>query len=316
MNKMTQLHFKDNLLTKVAWYYYKDGLTQNEIAGILNISRNKVVRLLEKARVEGIVQFNIKGSGLHCLGIERDFIRTFQLTDAFIIPTPKGNVSDSLGKAAAQYLENHLPSNALLGIGWGETVSKTLHDLNLDCPANLSIVTLTGGVNYYFQRQGGQMSQSIAKFKGQIHIIPSPFLGSTDEMSQSILSEPAVKDILHLAALANATIVGIGGLSSEATIIKEEKMTLGEMAFIRNNNGVGDILGQFYDCSGKILNLPHHKRLIGVSLDVLRKMKHVIGVAAGQQKVDAIYGAMKGKYIRTLITDEETAISLLQKEGK
>ncbi|MED1371466.1 sugar-binding domain-containing protein, partial [Bacillus paranthracis] len=33
------------------------------------------------------------------------------------------------------------------------------------------------------------------------------------------------------------------------------------------------------------------------------------------EKIDAIYGALKGKFIHTLITDEETALSLLRKDG-
>ena len=36
-------------------------------------------------------------------------------------------------------------------------------------------------------------------------------------------------------------------------------------------------------------------------------MKHVVGVAGGTEKIDAIYGALKGKFIHSLITDEETA---------
>lgn len=37
-------------------------------------------------------------------------------------------------------------------------------------------------------------------------------------------------------------------------------------------------------------------------------MNHVVGVAGGIEKIDAIYGALKGKFIHTLITDEETAL--------
>lgn len=87
------------------------------------------------------------------------------------------------------------------------------------------------------------------------------------------------------------------------------------MTYIRSQNGAGDILGQFYDTNGDLLELSHHNRLIGTPLSVLRNMKHVVGVAGGTEKIDAIYGALKGKFIHTLITDEETALSLLRKDG-
>lgn len=93
-------------------------------------------------------------------------------------------------------------------------------------------------------------------------------------------------------------------------------MTPREMTYIRSQSGAGDILGQFYNADGEKLHALHHDRLIGISLSSLQNMKHVIGVAGGLEKVDAIYGALKGGYIHTLITDEMTALSLLKKEGE
>ncbi|PEE05052.1 aminotransferase [Bacillus pseudomycoides] len=309
---MSQLNFEENLLTKVAWYYYKDHLTQQEIASLLHISRNKVVRLLDKARAEGVVTFHVKGTGLHCLSIERELIKRFHLKDSFIIPTLMENPPSSLGKAAAQYVETYLQQGDLLGIGWGETISKMLENIHFEASIQLSIVTLTGGVNHYLPRKQNYLNH----MQGELHIIPTPFLASTTEMAQSILSEPAVKDMLHVASLANTAIVGIGGLSHDATIVKEEKLTLREMTYIRSQNGAGDILGQFYNTHGELLELPHHDRLIGTPLSALQKMKHVVGVAGGEEKIDAIYGALKGRFIHTLITDEDTALSLLRKEGE
>eukprot|EP01030_Chromulinospumella_sphaerica_P031451 gene31451-32077_t len=40
----------EETLTRIAWYYYNDGLTQNEIGERLNMSRIKVSRLLESGR--------------------------------------------------------------------------------------------------------------------------------------------------------------------------------------------------------------------------------------------------------------------------
>jgi lsr operon transcriptional repressor len=41
-------------------------------------------------------------------------------------------------------------------------------------------------------------------------------------------------------------------------------------------------------------------------------MEHVIGIAGGEHKVDAIKGALNGRYIHSLITDEKTALRLLE----
>ena len=137
-----------------------------------------------------------------------------------------------------------------------------LENIHFETSINLSIVTLTGGVNHYLSRKQNYLHY----MQGDLHIIPTPFLASTTEMAQSILSEPSVKDMLHVASLAHTAIVGIGGLSQDATIVKEEKLTLREMTYIRSQNGAGDILGQFYNTNGDLLELSHHNRLIGTPL--------------------------------------------------
>ncbi|HET7580633.1 MAG TPA: sugar-binding transcriptional regulator [Bacillales bacterium] len=311
---MSRNDFTENMMVKVAWYYYKENLTQTEIADLLDLSRNKIVRLLEGARSEGIVQFHIKGTGVNCLSIENEMKETFDLGNAFVIPSSKGNLNNSLAKAAAQFLEEKMQPNDLLGFGWGETISRTIEHLYIDPNSEISVVTLTGGVNYYFQKQNHSLEGGLDKFKGRIHVIPSPFLTSTEEMAANILSEPSVKNILDLATLSKHTIVGVGGLSPDATIVREEKMTVNELTFIKNQHAVGDILGQFYTIDGEVLDLPHHKRLIGTPLSKLKEMNNVIAVAGGKSKVEAIYGALKGGYIHTMITDEETASSLIQLE--
>ncbi|HWO78378.1 MAG TPA: sugar-binding transcriptional regulator [Bacillus sp. (in: firmicutes)] len=306
--------YTENMMVKVAWYYYKENLTQNEIADLLDLSRTKVVRLLERARIEGIVQFHIKGHSTNCLSIEKEFKETFSLPNAFIIPTPvnKRELSDSLSLAAAQYLHHKLQPNDLLGLGWGRAVSRTIDYLTLEQESKISVVTLTGGVNYYLHNRRSQ-DGGMERFH-EIHIIPAPFLASTEEMAESFLSEPSIKEILELGCLSKYIVVGIGGLSPDATIIQEEKMTLNELTFIKQQNAVGDILGQFYDRNGEVLSLPHHKRLIGMNLNRLKSLNNVIAIAGGDQKIDAIYGALKGGYIHTMITDETTAVSLLNME--
>ena len=51
--------FEEDLTAKIAWYYYIDNLTQQQIADLIGIPRLRVIKLLEKARQSGIVQFRI-----------------------------------------------------------------------------------------------------------------------------------------------------------------------------------------------------------------------------------------------------------------
>lgn len=43
-------NYEEELMIKIAWYYYIENLTQQEIAKILGINRIKILRLLDKAK--------------------------------------------------------------------------------------------------------------------------------------------------------------------------------------------------------------------------------------------------------------------------
>lgn len=308
---MNTEEFTSNLTVKVAWYYYIENLTQNEISDILSLSRNKVVRLLEKARADGIVQFQIKGKDADSIETELALKKKFGLSDAFVIPESPRNLNASLARAAAQYMDLRLNNSDLIGLGWGDTVSRTAEYLAYAPGNEYSVVTLTGGANYYIN--GGNF---VDKFGGRINIIPAPFLASSENMARQILKEPSVIDTLSLVKLSKFNVVGIGGLDFEqATFFREEKMSTGELLELRSKNAVGDILGQFYSSNGAILDLAHHKRVVGLPIEELKTLNNVIGVAGGAHKIDSIFGALKGGYINILITDEKTAKSLLQKEA-
>ncbi|HWV49195.1 MAG TPA: sugar-binding transcriptional regulator, partial [Microbacterium sp.] len=77
----------DDLLTvRVAELYYDENRTQDEIGGILKISRWKVGRLLTQARERGIVRIEIVHPRARRLGVERLLTERFGLADAVVVP--------------------------------------------------------------------------------------------------------------------------------------------------------------------------------------------------------------------------------------
>ena len=67
----------------------------------------------------------------------------------------------------------------------------------------------------------------------------------------------------------------------------------------------------FYDADGRPVTNEFHDRIIAVELERLRSLPYCIGMAASREKVPAILGALRGRSINVLITDEETAKILL-----
>ncbi len=299
---------------RVAWYYYKSGMTQEEIANRLGINRARVIKILDNARKEGIVSFHVTSPYTNCLRLEQDLIDKWKLKDAVIIPeVDRSVINKNLGAAGAQYIEMNLgKEDTLIGFGWGNTISLLLKYLSVRGRESVSFVTLSGGITAYFQSTYKGEANPLSRFDNRFHIIPAPLLVSSAETCRSFLAEPEVARIIQVAELANIAVVGIGAMTPGATYVSFGYISQQELEILRKQGAVGDILGQFYDQEGRKLDVEYHKRLIAVSLEKLREMDHVIGVAGGEHKVDAIKGALRGRLIHSLITDEVTAYKLLE----
>ncbi|MBI4731655.1 MAG: sugar-binding transcriptional regulator, partial [Chloroflexi bacterium] len=72
---------------------------------------------------------------------------------------------------------------------------------------------------------------------------------------------------------------------------------------------VGDICARFFNIQGEQV-LPE-MGVIGISLEQLRAIPHVIAIAGGMEKVRALLGALRGGYIKTLSIDTATARAVL-----
>ena len=78
---------------------------------------------------------------------------------------------------------------------------------------------------------------------------------------------------------------------------------------------MGDIGLHFFDVLGNPIPSEVDDRVIGVGLDVIRSLPRVVGIAGGNSKVNAVLGALRGKFINTLITDADTAQVLLDRQS-
>ena len=97
--------FEEDLMSKIAWYYYIDNLTQQQIADQVGIPRLRVIKLLEKARQYGIIQFKIAENNAH-VAMENTIAKRFGIKDVFIVPSATGmeNRNEALAQAAAIYM--------------------------------------------------------------------------------------------------------------------------------------------------------------------------------------------------------------------
>jgi len=77
--------------------------------------------------------------------------------------------------------------------------------------------------------------------------------------------------------------------------------------------GVGELIGRVFDKNGEAMTSEIDERLIGLTLDEIKEIPKKVGVAFGEEKVEAIYTAISNDLIDVLITDSLTAEQLLSR---
>ena len=306
----SEADYEEEVLARVAWYYYHDGLTQNEIGDRLNLNRIKVSRLLEQGRRTGVINVKINSRYQGCLLLEDQLRERYGLADACVVPAlPGGSESERLGQAAAQFLMQRLRPGDLLAAGWGATVSNAIQRLgHVANERNIGLVSMTGGVGTYVD------GMRAAHWGSDVHLVPAPLVVKDPAVATALSTEPAVTNLLDMALDASYQLVGIGELSQTSTVVRSGYISPSEIEPLRRKGAVGDILCRFFDQDGRVLNLPFHDRVIGVQLEALARSQKVVAAAGGHGKVRAIRAALLGRIASILITDEDTARSLLETE--
>ena len=305
----------DDLLTvRVAELYYDEAKTQDEIGALLKISRWKVGRLLTRARETGIVRIEIVHPRARRLGLEREIVERFALSDAVIVPDEEDAALERVAQAAADHLAALRPVPRTLGVSWGRTLTAVADALPEGWAHGVSVVQLNGGVSLN-RRSGGAagLAMTIAqRAGGQATLLPSPAILERVETKQAIEADRTVAGILEQAAAAQAYLYSAGPADASSAHVENGYLKPADVEELARRGAVGDVLGRYIDADGNIVDPQLDARTVGVSLDRLRTAKQAIFVTAGDAKHDIARTVVTSGLCSVLVTDETTARALLE----
>jgi deoxyribonucleoside regulator len=298
-----------------ARFYYEDGLTQEDVARELGISRPTVSRLLQKAKEEGIVQITISEPFATNESLADQLANRCGLQAAIVVPAVHKRPELSLkrlGQAAARFLEQTLKPDDILGIGWGRTLHTVSQSL-APTKRPLLAVPLLGGLDQISPNfQVHEITRSIAEaFGGAWKQFYVPALVSDESTRANLHQTKDVRGLVEIWDTMTTALVGIGNVDFDAEMQMLFAHYLDEKTRARLQAGgaVGDICMRFFDINGNPVD--GLVGVTGIGLIQLRRVQRVIAVAGGPEKAEAILGAAHGKYIQELITDDRTAERIL-----
>ena len=309
---------EDQLRTRIAWYYYVEGLTQRQIAERLGINRIRVNRILAACREQGVVQIRINSKLASCIELERALERKFELDEVVVVPSPAedDDVPEVLGVAAGNYISNELSDGQSVGMGWGRTLRNSLRSIHRRPLQDLSVVSLLGGLTRASAMNTYETAARFADlFGAECYYLAGPAFTSTEASRDLFLEQEVLTEVYEKAKRVDLALVSCGDITKKSTIRRLGLVTDEELRTLKEAGAAGDLLGHYLDAEGQMVDHPLNHRVLALSPADLRQIPKVILTSGGRSKIDIIRGVLRGGFVDVLITDEETAGRLNASEG-
>ena len=304
------------LLARIAHRSYIDGRTQEEIAQEFGLSRPKVQRLLERARQSGVVDIHIEAPPGLNLELESQLADAFGLSEAIVGPgrSDPDAQREAVARSAAKFLERRLKDGTVVAVSHGRDTGAVPRFFRPTRRLDVTFASAMGGSPMVDNPTNpNEICRSLAdRSGGRAESLYAPAYVENEEVRDRLLEQEAVAHTLSVAARADVALVGIGGTDDGCTMVRSGCLSLDEIAWLRDQGAVGDVVGNYVDAMGKVIAAPHSQRLIALSIEDLLRIDTVVAVASESEKPLAILGVLRSGVIDVLIVDEGNARAVLE----
>lgn len=305
----------DRLRVRAAWMYFVEQMTQNEIADVLGVGRVTIVRMLAEARARNEVKISIESELSEIVRLERALEKTFGLRQALVAPlsTPGADPIPAISARTGSFLSDTMKSGMRVGVGWGRTLFSSLPFISAKSLTDFKVISLLGGVGVARKFNPAEFAWRFAQvFQGDGYLIPTPAVVDSVQTKIALVERCGLQEIFEMADTLDAVLLSIGGIASATTFYRGGFLKEAEREALVARGAVGDLLFHFFDRKGDLVDHPINSLVMSVDVDRLRKAPIRILTSGGEEKVEALLGAMTLIVPTILITDEESARRMLE----
>lgn len=307
------------LLLKIATLYYQENLKQAQIAKMLRLSQSQVSRSINRCLKEGIVKISVVQPKNVFMQLEYAIQHHFNVSNVIVVDV-EDNASDvqikrAIGSSGAHYLDTSLRDGDLIGISsWSDSIRSMIDYLTPAKSKTKGVIQLLGGVGHNGSIQATILTQNMADILScPAYMLPAQSIEQSVEEKEKLLRTSGVSEVVNMFDNVNLAIVGIGMLEPSNLLRNSgnyfDEETLKELA---GRGAVGDISLHYYNQQGQPVLEDKDNPVIGMTLKQLDACDHVVALAGGLDKTEAIKGALRGGYIDVLITDRITAEAIVK----
>lgn len=218
-------------------------------------------------------------------------------------------VKKELGRVTARYLLDIMRGGDIVAVTGGTTVGEVAEAVPAaSTPHNVLFVPARGGLGEDVEIQANTIAAKIAKkLSAPYRLLHVPDNVGEDAM-QSLGRDPHIREVVKTIKSADILVHGIGNAEELSTSRGD---TFAETRRLMEAGAVGEAFGHYFAKDGTIVKTIHS---LGVRLNDLKNINHVIGVAGGKKKAAAIMAVLSNGHENVLITDEAAGKAILEKE--
>jgi DNA-binding transcriptional regulator LsrR (DeoR family) len=306
------------LMVQASKMYYVSGMTQEQIAQQLGISRSSVSMMLSEAKDFGIVEISIKDPKNNVQDVADRFIERFALKGCLVIPTAIDDmrlITRVVASQGADFAEDILKSHTTIGIAWGTTCYEFMMSFtNRNKLRDINVVPMIGGTSRIASEY--QLNEMVRMFAEKLHGTPSfiyaPAIAESVGDKELYMQSTSMKSIIEKWNNMDAAIVSAGAPPEFYDNRMVFDLAQRQQYESNENRVIGDICARRYNLKGEFIHNDYSARIMGIDEENLRRVENVICIAAGKHKILSIIGALRTNIINYFVTDENTARSALE----
>ena len=304
-------------IIKIAKMHYELHYSQLEIAKEEGMSKSTVSRLLKTAMDEGIIEVRIKESILMNSSLESDLLARFPISRAVLIPDLLGNPQVLLRDiclALAKDLPRYVKNDSIVGVAWGNTMAVLAGHLNKMKRTGVSVIQLTGGFSRAIYESGAlDILRSFVDCTGGTgYQIPAPAMVDTAYLANALKEDSQIRNILDMAEQCQTAIFSVGNLERPSVLYEMGVISDEEYVDFRQRGAVGDFCSHILDRNGRILDKELDERVVGASLETIRKVPNKLLIACGKEKAEVVSAALTGGLADVLYIDVPAAEEIVR----
>lgn len=311
---MSIAEISEHTKTRVAWLYFVEGMTQDEVVAQTGLNRSRVLRILSAARQDGTVQIRVTTNLSRCVELARALEERWKLTEAIVIPEPQNpeRTHSILGVELGAYLSRTIASHTTIGLGWGRTLSSAIASIVPRPLEGVRVLSLLGGLTRVSSVNPSEFAWRIAdRLNAECHLMTAPVFAPDHETQVALKAHSGIAEIFSRAKSLDMAIVTVGALTPHSAFYEYGLLTRTEIASLEAAGAVGDVLCYFVDEEGRIIDHPVNDRVMAVSPEVLRGTRNIVLVSGGWEKLKAIKAGLILLRPNVFIVNELVADRLL-----